>query len=108
MCYNKGRQKPPLTIVEKAACRFFEENSLRFVPCHPQGGCDIAPSRHYDSRALSGAPIVIFLAQPAVTDGASPFSASAQSVFCQKVNPAAGKRSPEGARVAAENGFELN
>ncbi len=45
MCYNKGRQKPPLTIVEKAACRFFEENSLRFVPCHPQGGCDIAPSR---------------------------------------------------------------
>ena len=31
MCYNKGRQKPPLTIVEKAACRFFEENSLRFV-----------------------------------------------------------------------------
>jgi len=58
VCYNKGRQKPPLTIVEKAACRFFEENSLRFVPCHPQGGCDIAPSRHYDSRALSGAPIV--------------------------------------------------
>jgi hypothetical protein len=40
LCYNKGRQKPPFTIVEKAACRFFEENSLRFVPCHPQGGCD--------------------------------------------------------------------
>ena len=66
MCYNKGRQKPPLTIVEKAARRFFEENSLRFVPCHPQGGCDIAPSRHYDSRALSGAPIVLFPSQTAL------------------------------------------
>jgi hypothetical protein len=78
VCYNKGRQKPPLTIVEKAACRFFEENSLRFVPCHPQGGCDIAPSRHYDSRALSGAPIVPFPRKRlavSVTDGASPFSA---------------------------------
>jgi len=78
VCYNKGRQKPPLTIVEKAARRFFEENSLRFVPCHPQGGCDIAPSRHYDSRALSGAPIVPFPRKRlavSVTDGASPFSA---------------------------------
>jgi len=77
MCYNKGRQKPPLPIVEKTACRFFEKNSLRFVPCRPQGGCDIAPSRHYDSRALSGAPIVPLprkrLAVSAA-GGASPFS----------------------------------
>ena len=55
----------------------FEKVSLRFAPCHPQGGCDIAPSRQYDWRARKGAPIVPLprkrLAVSAA-GGASPFS----------------------------------
>ena len=47
-----------LNTSKKRLSHFFEKAALRFVPCRLSGGCDTAPSRHYDFRALSGAPIV--------------------------------------------------
>ena len=41
--------KLPCNTSKKRLSHFFEKVALRFVPCRLSGGCDIAPSRHYDS-----------------------------------------------------------
>ena len=71
-------------MIQKTASPFFEGVSLRFVPCRPQGVCDITPSRHYDSRALSGALIVPLPRKRfavSAAGGASPFSTPRKVFF---------------------------
>jgi hypothetical protein len=68
-----------LKFVKKWQNHFFEKASLRSAPrlSDLSGQFDFAPSRRYDSRALTGAPIVPlprnWLASSA-TGGASPIS----------------------------------
>ena len=93
-----------LRLSKKWQSHFFEKVSLRSAPrlSAESGQLEVAPLRHYDSRAFwranraaSSKTVRCFRRRRRFT-----VFHSAQSVFCQKVNcPAAGKRSPSGGRT---------